>query len=243
MKQSCKYMFIYICFSICCYTISSATPNTNIGISKDVLSQRQDFTLIKAQNNEVLVKEMLNKISDWILTLDLSSNNITGVKDTLRSSIFINGNLVVNFQSTSDISVQEVAVAGKHTGGNAANCFVGNIDDLVIDNIAPYNTAYSAPGEEIPVTTSNSDSVLVKFDRLHSKRGTFTLSGVTKYTDIAFTDIELSTTWVDLGLSALSAWVPGAGGLQILDMSQVIATLNPSTYTFTTNKFELNLNY
>ena len=70
-------MFIYTCFSICCYTISSATPNTNIEISKDVLSQRQDFTLIKAQNNEVLVKEMLNKISDWILTLDLSSNNIS----------------------------------------------------------------------------------------------------------------------------------------------------------------------
>ncbi len=97
-----------MCFSICCYTISSATPNTNIGVSKDVLSQRQDFTLIKTQNNEVLVKEMLNKISDWILTLDLSSNNITGVKDTLRTSIFINGNLARVLISNYKLSGKEV---------------------------------------------------------------------------------------------------------------------------------------
>ena len=97
---------MFICFNICCYTISSATPNTTFGISSS--SQRQNFTLIKAQSNEVLVREMLDKISDWILTLDLSSNNITGVKDTLQTSIFINGNLARVLISNYKLSGKEV---------------------------------------------------------------------------------------------------------------------------------------
>ena len=56
--------------------------------------------------------------------------------------VFLNGNLVCNYQSTSDISVADVTVAGKYSGPVSGNSFIGWIDDLVVDDVAPYNTAY-----------------------------------------------------------------------------------------------------
>ena len=152
--------------------------------------------------------------------------------------VFINGALVCNFQSTSDISVGSPVLCGKSAGPTANNTFIGWVDDYVIDDVAPYLSAYSVPSAEIEITTSNSDSALVKFDREHTKRGSYALSGLDNYTQLDFTDNEITTTWVDVGLSAISPWIVGAGGLQILDMSQVVSNLNPGTYTFTSNKFE-----
>ena len=63
--------------------------------------------------------------------------------------IFLNGNLVCNYQSTSDISVADVTFAGKYSGPVSGNSFIGWIDDLVVDDIAPYTTAYTLPGEEL----------------------------------------------------------------------------------------------
>ena len=51
---------------------------------------------------------MLDKISDWILTLGLSSNNVTGIKDSLTTSIFINGNLARVLMSNYKLSGNEV---------------------------------------------------------------------------------------------------------------------------------------
>ena len=152
--------------------------------------------------------------------------------------VFLNGNLVCNYQSTSDINVADVTLAGKYSGPVSGNSFIGWIDDFVVDDVAPYNTAYQLPTEEIPVTTSNSDSALIKFDRLHDKRASYTLTGLDKWSTIEFSDIETPTTWADLNISAFSPWELGAGGLQILDMSQVAATFIPGTYTFTTTKSE-----
>ena len=69
--------------------------------------------------------------------------------------------------------------------------------------------------------------------RLHDKRDAYTLTGLTEYTNIEFSDIEITTTWTILSVASLTNWIVGAGGLQILDMSQVISTMNPGTYTFT----------
>ena len=110
---------------------------------------------------------------------------------------------------------------------------IGWIDDLVFDDVAPYNGAYLVPTAEIPITTSISDCALIKFDRLHDKRAAYTLTGLTEYTDIEFTDIETPTIWTDVSGAALSNWTVGPGGLQILDMSQTVSTMNPATYTFT----------
>ena len=95
--------------------------------------------------------------------------------------VFFNGNLVVNYQSTSDVSIADITVAGKYSGPNTGNCFIGWIDDLVIDDIAPYTSSYTVPTAEIPITTSISDVALIKFDRQHDKRDAYTLSGLTKY--------------------------------------------------------------
>ena len=43
--------------------------------------------------SDAYLKELLDDISEWILTLGLPTNNITGNKDTLHTSIFINSNL------------------------------------------------------------------------------------------------------------------------------------------------------
>jgi hypothetical protein len=39
------------------------------------------------------LRPLLKASADWIMTLGLRTNNITGAKDTLKTSIFINGNL------------------------------------------------------------------------------------------------------------------------------------------------------
>ena len=69
-------------------------------------------TIGRVETNELLrsdarVIEMLNKVSDWVMTLGLSSNNITGIKDTLKTSIFINGNLARVLVSNYKLSGNE----------------------------------------------------------------------------------------------------------------------------------------
>ena len=50
------------------------------------------------------LKPILKNISDWILReTDLPSNNITNARDTLRTSIFINGNLARTLLASSQI--------------------------------------------------------------------------------------------------------------------------------------------
>ena len=155
-----------------------------------------------------------------------------------KYEVYFNGNLAVEYQSTNDISLDAVVVAGPQNAPNSTNSFIGHIDDLVIDDSAPYNATFAAPVAEVPITMSNSDIALIKFDRLHDKRDTYTMTGNTKYTTVAFTDISLSTVWTSLNQSAISAWEIGPGGLQILDMSQTASTLTPGTYTLSNNKFE-----
>ena len=155
-----------------------------------------------------------------------------------KYEVYFNGNLAVEYQSTNDISLDAVVVAGPQTAPGSTNSFIGHIDDLVVDDEAPYNATFAAPVAEVPITMSNSDIALIKFDRLHDKRDTYTMTGNTKYTTVAFTDISLSTVWTSLNQSAISAWEIGPGGLQILDMSQTASTLTPGTYTLSNNKFE-----
>ena len=74
---------------------------------------------------------------------------------------------------------------------SSTNCFIGHMDDLVIDDKAPYSATFQVPAAEVPVTMSDSDVALIKFDRLHDKRASYTMTGNTKYTTVAFTDITL----------------------------------------------------
>ena len=155
-----------------------------------------------------------------------------------RYEVFLNGNLQLSYQSTDDIHLNDVVVGGPSVSPTTTNCFIGNIDDLVIDNIAPYENAYTVPTSEIAITTNDADVMLVKFDRLHTNRDEYALQDLVNYTNIAFSDIESITTWTTINIPAFAAWVEGPGGLQILDMSQVISTFNPTTYTLSTNKYQ-----
>ena len=155
-----------------------------------------------------------------------------------RYEVYINGNQQITFQSTDDIYFDDLSLAGPQTAPGATNCFVGHIDDLVIDDTAPHATgSYTVPTEELEITTSISDVTLIKFDRLQTNVGnTYTLTNVRNHGSIAFTDASTLTSWYALNMPALSEWEIGPGGLQILDMSQTFSTLNPGTYTFTSEK-------
>ena len=148
-----------------------------------------------------------------------------------RYEVFINGNEQISFQTTDDISLDDVVLAGPQTAPNSTNCFIGNIDDWVIDDFAPYQTSYTVPTAEIQITASNSNAILIKFDREHTKTGNYTMTALQHHTDFNFTDSNL--TWISINQPAISAWEEGPGGLQILDMSQTFSTMNPGTYTIT----------
>ena len=155
-----------------------------------------------------------------------------------RYEVYINGVQQISYQSTDDISLDDVVVAGPQSSPTTANCFLGHIDDFVIDDIAPHTgVSYTVPTEEIAVTSDTSDIVLIKFDRLQTNKGNnYALTNVRNHSQFEFADAATSTVWTNLNMPALSEWVVGPGGLQILDMSQTAATLNPGTYTFTSEK-------
>ena len=149
-----------------------------------------------------------------------------------RYEVFIGGNQQVSFQSTTDVALDDVVICGPSSPPNASNSFRGNIDDFVLDDAAPYpGTSYTVPTAEIAITTSNSDVALIKFDREHTQRGSYTLTGLNKHSTIEFVDHSIGMTWASVSTPAISAWNEGPGGLQILDMSQTFATLIPGTYT------------
>ena len=149
-----------------------------------------------------------------------------------RYEVFIGGNQQVSYQSTTDVALDDVVVCGPSSPPNASNSFRGNIDDFVLDDAAPYpGTSYTVPTAEIAITTSNSDVALIKFDRAHTQRASYTLTGLNKHSTIAFTDHTSGMTWTTVSTPAISEWLEGPGGLQILDMSQTFSTMIPGTYT------------
>ena len=149
-----------------------------------------------------------------------------------RYEVFIGGNQQITYQSTTDVALDDVVICGPSSPPTVANSFRGNIDDFVLDDAAPYpGTSYTVPTSEIAITTSNSDVALIKFDRAHTQRASYTLTGLNKYSDIAFTDHTIGMTWTSVSPGAISTWLEGPGGLQILDMSQTFSTLIPGTYT------------
>ena len=149
-----------------------------------------------------------------------------------RYEVFIGGNQQVSYQSTTDVALDDVVICGPSSPPNTSNSFRGNIDDFVLDDSAPYpGTSYTVPTAEIAITTSNSDIALIKFDRAHTQRASYTLTGLNKHSTIAFTDHTIGMTWNSISTGAISDWLEGPGGLQILDMSQTFSTMIPGTYT------------
>ena len=149
-----------------------------------------------------------------------------------RYEVFIGGNQQVSYQSTTDVALDDVVICGPSSTPTTSNSFRGNVDDFVLDDDAPYSgTSYTVPTSEIAISTSNSDIALIKFDREHTQRASYTLTGLNKHSTIAFTDHTIGMTWTSVSTGAISNWLEGPGGLQILDMSQTFSTMIPGTYT------------
>ena len=149
-----------------------------------------------------------------------------------RYEVFIGGNQQVSYQSTTDVALNDVVICGPSSPPTTSNSFRGNVDDFVLDDDAPYSgTSYTVPTSEIAISTSNSDIALIKFDREHTQRASYTLTGLNKHSTIAFTDHTIGMTWTSVSTGAISNWLEGPGGLQILDMSQTFSTMIPGTYT------------
>ena len=149
-----------------------------------------------------------------------------------RYEVFIGGNQQVSYQSTTDVALDDVVICGPSSPPTTSNSFRGNVDDFVLDDDAPYSgTSYTVPTSEIAISTSNSDIALIKFDREHTQRASYTLTGLNKHSTIAFTDHTIGMTWTSVSTGAISNWLEGPGGLQILDMSQTFSTMIPGTYT------------
>lgn len=156
-----------------------------------------------------------------------------------KYEVYISGNQQVSFQTTTDIALDDVVICGPVSSPTATNCFIGNIDDFVLDDNAPYSgVSYTVPTTAIPVTTSNSDIALIKFDREHTQRATYSMTGLTKHSDIVFSDATIGLTWTTVTLPAISVWDEGPGGLQILDMSQTFSTMIPGTYTLSSQYYQ-----
>ena len=211
-----------------------------VSIDGDTTSPNYERVILYVNNVQAATS---TTVANWTAFAGTSWVHVTFQKreeslGLYRYEVFLNGVQQISYQSTDDIYFDDLSLAGPQTAPGASNCFIGNIDDLVIDDFAPYEGgSYTVPTSEIAITTSFSDVTLVKFDRLHTNEGnTYTLTNVRNHGSIAFTDAETLTVWYTLNMPALSAWEVGPGGLQILDMSQTFSTLNPGTYTFSSQR-------
>ena len=155
-----------------------------------------------------------------------------------RYEVFINGNVQAQFQSTTDVELDDITIAGPQGAPTTSNTFWGWIDDVVVDDVAPYENTYSVPTAYIPVTTSNSDAFILKFDREHTQRAAYTLTGLTKHNNITFTELTSGIVWNTVTIPAMQAWEEGPGGLQILDMSMTQAQLIPGTISSASAYFQ-----
>ena len=72
---------IYLLLLVLSATATVATPVRHV------------YPSVLDNNNQVTTKMLLQNISEWILTTDLPTNNLTKTSDKLKTSIFINGNL------------------------------------------------------------------------------------------------------------------------------------------------------
>ena len=118
---------------------------------------------------------------------------------------------------------------GCATSGQAiTNSFLGHIDDIAIEARAVYTgSSLQVPTERYRITTVNSNTDYIKFDREHSKRADYQTS-----TDgLVFTE-NTNLNINNLNNPVITVWNEGASGLQILDYSDVTSQLNPGTYTF-----------
>jgi len=183
----------------------------------------------------------------WAALSDNTWHHIAFVKEepSLGSyvySCYFDGVIVATTTTTENIVLNDLYVGAEVASPATANCFIGNIDDLIVDPKAVYTTAsFTLPTERYRITSADSSIELIKFDRLHSKRGTYTPTSATRSGEnLRIEDIDSGTAGINVNTISnpvITIWSVGSSGLQILDYSDVTSTLAPGTFNFVTDRF------
>lgn len=183
----------------------------------------------------------------WATLSDNAWHHIAFVKEepSLGSyvySCYFDGVIVATTTTVESIVLDDLYVGADRTSPTTANGFVGNFDDIVVDPTAVYTTAsFTLPTEQFRITSKNSGLELIKFDRLHSKRGTYTPTSATRSGEnLRIEDIDSGTAGININTLSnpvITTWLVGSSGLQILDYADVTSTLAPGTYNFASDRF------
>ena len=214
------------------FDINPTTGNPiRVSIDGDATSPNYERVILYVNNTQAATS---TTVANWTAFAGTAWVHVTFQKreeslGLYRYEVFLNGVQQISYQSTDDIYFDDLSLAGPQTAPGASNCFIGNIDDLVIDDSAPYEGAsYTVPTSEIEITTSFSDVTLIKFDRLHTNVGnTYTLTNVRNHGSVAFTDAETLTVWYTLNMPALSA-CQGDSGTSLSKYSPAISLTSPA---------------
>ena len=174
----------------------------------------------------------------WTAMQDQGWHHIALVKEepSLGSyvySCYFDGVQVATQTTTNDIVMNDLTIGASQSGPLIGNTFKGHIDDIVVDPRAVYSgSSLVVPTERYRITTTNNALELVKFDRLHSKRGNFVPTGTRNTESLDFQTSGITYTTNTISNPVITTWNVGSSGLQILDYSDVVSTLAPGTYTF-----------
>lgn len=94
-------------FLLCAY-IGVAVSSPNIDSQEVIANPPEGMAASLPNIDSKELTPLLQSIADWILTTNLKTNNITNVKDKLRTSIFINSNLARVLLAAHRISPDKV---------------------------------------------------------------------------------------------------------------------------------------
>ena len=179
----------------------------------------------------------------WTAMQDQGWHHIALVKEepSLGSyvySCYFDGVQVATQTTTNDIVMNDLTIGASQSGPLIGNTFLGHIDDIVVDPRAVYSgSSLIVPTERYRITTTNDALELIKFDRLHSKRGNYVPTGTRNTESLDFQAEGINYTTNTISNPVITTWNVGSSGLQILDYSDVVSTLAPGTYTFTQDRY------
>ena len=89
-------------------------------------------------------------------------------------SAYFDGVQVCTATRTEDIAMDDLAVLSNATSGATNTSFIGWVDDIIVEPRAIYTgSSLTVPTERYRIETANAGLDIVKFDRLHSKRGDY----------------------------------------------------------------------
>ena len=144
-------------------------------------------------------------------------------------SAYFDGVQVCTATRTEDVAMDDLAVLSNATSGATNTSFIGWVDDIIVEPRAVYTgSSLTVPTERYRIDTENSGMDMIKFDRLHSKRGDYQIANNQGIVFSEATNLNVN----NLNNPVITVWNEGSSGLQILDYSDVTSTLNYGTYTF-----------